>query len=400
MLQIANRPVEDVIRYLARWGLEAGYLVPTATGLAKSIMDAHGGLRDYLRASGIHDYHGQAQGQEGKVVLPAWLVDLDGRTPAQASLYRPHTKAGDPRIWVTGLTRYCAATDLLVVLAHESQLFVINASKSGLLESGEDPASPLGALLVALAARRQAPATELLEKLREIGARGFVPTLRGGATGVGMTLETMLGIKANSSRGPDYRGIELKASRSRKGARRQGTRVTLFSKVPDWTVSAVKTPVELLQRYGYDRSGRRQLYCSLNHQPNTLGLFLQAELDALHANHGSVAQPVRVVQWAMESLHASLAEKHQETFWVKAVSRIGPHGEEFHYQEVLHTRAPLVANFKPLLELGHIEVDFLLHLLPRAAGQKPRARDHGYLFKVSPGDMELLFPPSIRHSIA
>lgn len=399
MLEIANRPVAEVIRYLARWGLEAGYLVPTSTGLSKSIMDAHGGLREYLSAAGLHDYETQSQGPESKVVLAAWLVELDRRIPAQASLYRPQTKSGDPRIWVSGLKGYCAATDLLVLLAHERQLFVINASRPGLLASGDDPASPLGSLLVAMATQRATPAAELLCKLREIGSRGFVPSLRAGPTGVGMTLETMLGIKANSSRAPDYRGIELKASRSRKGSTARGTRITLFSKVPDWAASAVKTPVDLLHLYGYNRGGRRQLYCSLNHVPNTLGLFLEAEVDVLHASHGSVVQPVKVVQWNMSALRASLANKHQETFWVKAASRKGPHGEEFHYQEVLHTRAPLVANFKPLLELGHVEVDFVLHLMQRANGLKPRARNHGYLFKMSPGDMDLLFPPSTRYAL-
>jgi len=52
-----------------------------------------------------------------------------------------------------------------------------------------------------------------LSKLQIISAKGFVDSLRSGDTGVGMTLETLLGIEANSNRAPDYFGIEIKAKR-------------------------------------------------------------------------------------------------------------------------------------------------------------------------------------------
>lgn len=400
MLRISNRPVEDVIRFLSGFGLEAGYIVPTETGLGKSIMDAHGGLRDYLRATGLHDFGRQAQGRDDKAYVPGWIVSLDARIPTRVSLYRPPTKNGDPRIWISRLPNHAGHGDLLALLAHRGELFVVNASTPGLLESGADPASPFGSLLAEMGADRDEPAADLLDKLRGIGARGFVPSLRAGPTGVGMTLETLLGIDANSSRSPDYRGIELKASRVLRGGRRQNNRITLFSKVPAWASSTVKTPVELLQRYGYDRKGRRQLYCSLNNAPNSLGLFLRTETEVLHASHGTVSAPSNVVQWDLDDLHSSLSEKHRDTFWVKAASRQGANGEEFHYQHVLHTRAPLVSNLKPLLELGHVEVDFALHLLSREPGQKPRARDHGYLFKIAPADLDLLFPPSTHHALS
>lgn len=399
MLQLANRPVEDVIRFFAEWGVEAAYLVPTATGLEKSIMDAHSPLRDFLRKEGVHDFSVQAQGQAAKVVLPAHLLTGQGGLQEKASLYRPETKQGDPRIWISGLRGYAAPGDLLAILAHRGEIFVVNASTPGVLDSGRDPTSALGRVLQAIAAAKNEPVRELLEKLRAIAALGFVPSLRSGPTGVGMTLETMLGIQANSSKAPDYRGIELKASRASKGSSKQSNRITLFSKVPNWKASAIKTPVELLEKYGYDKGGRRQLYCSLNNIPNTLGLFLRTDGEVLHASHGTIERPNNLVQWEIDGLRASLTEKHQDTFWVKAVSRQGATGEEFHYREVLHTRAPLDANLKTLLELGHVELDFVLHLLNREPGQKPRARDHGYLFKIAPKNLDMLFPPSVRYSL-
>jgi hypothetical protein len=50
--------------YLSRAGIEFATLIPTETGLAKSIMDATGPFREFLHASGYHCYATQFQGQE------------------------------------------------------------------------------------------------------------------------------------------------------------------------------------------------------------------------------------------------------------------------------------------------------------------------------------------------
>jgi hypothetical protein len=63
------------------------------------------------------------------------------------------------------------------------------------------------------------------------------------------------------------------------------------------------------------------------------------------------------------------------------------------------TRAPFVSNLDALLECGYVELDFLLHLIERGEGKEPRARDHGYLFKMHPRNIGLLFPPSIGHQL-
>lgn len=51
-------------------------------------------------------------------------------------------------------------------------------------------------------------AEELLEKLKEIHKRGFIPSITPGDSGVGDTLENALGIHRNNSKNPDYKGIE------------------------------------------------------------------------------------------------------------------------------------------------------------------------------------------------
>lgn len=401
MLERADRPIEEVMRAFAAHGVEAGFLVPTETGLAKSIMDAHGELRDYLRRVRLHDYERQAKGPAAKVVVPAKHVGPDAMEDATASLYRPETKGGDPRIWVTALARRAKAGNLIALLVLDGTLYVVNTSAPGVLESLGTPSSPLGRIVAAIERAKGGPARELLGKLREVAERGYVKSLRPGPTGVGMTLETLLGIEANSSKSPDFKGIELKASRTTLGGRATTNRVTLFSKVPDWKSSPVKSAVALLQAHGYDRDGRRQLYCSLNHVPNSLGLLLAADADDLHVMSNCTEPHSKVLRWDMAGLRQAFSEKHRETFWVKAAVKKAADGvESFHYTRVVHTRAPIVSGLESLFDRGHVELDFLLHLMDRAPGLQPRARDHGYLFKMHPRDMDLVFPPSVTYELA
>ena len=55
---------------------------------------------------------------------------------------------------------------------------------------------------------------ETSQKLSEIKKRGYVKSLRRGPTGIGYTLETLLGIDENNVSTPDLGEIELKAQRS------------------------------------------------------------------------------------------------------------------------------------------------------------------------------------------
>jgi hypothetical protein len=55
MLGKADFPVATALQMLTRHGIEVALLVPTPTGLEKSIFDATDGLREYLAGRGYHD---------------------------------------------------------------------------------------------------------------------------------------------------------------------------------------------------------------------------------------------------------------------------------------------------------------------------------------------------------
>ncbi|MCI1130333.1 MvaI/BcnI family restriction endonuclease [Stenotrophomonas maltophilia] len=399
MLSLANRPIEDVIRFFAKYGVEAGYLVPTETGLAKSIMDAHGTLREYLLGVGYHDFNIQAQGPAAKVRRPIKVLTVGGWAEQYVSLYRPETKSGDPRIWITRLSDYAEAGDVVAILHDQGQLYVVNASRGGLLDTARDPSTPLGSLLASLAAPSDV-AEELLQRLREIHSEGPLLTVTSGPTGVGMTLERRLGIAPNSRKEPDFKGIELKASRSRKGGRKSVNRITLFSRVPLWRDSPVGTALALLEEHGYrDAFDRLQIYGTLSARPNAQGFYLELDGGSLYASRIVEGRSERLLCWKVEDLKHSLVEKHRETFWVKAVSNGVGANEEFHYVEVAHTTGPLEANVPELLAIGKIELDLVMHRIPAKRVGTFRVRDHGYLFKIRPQDLDMLFPPAKRYQL-
>ena len=66
--------------------------------------------------------------------------------------------------------------------------------------------------------------TTFSEKFKEIREMGYVSSQRKGPTGIGYTLETLLGINENNDAFPDIEGAELKAHRANSSSL-----ITLFT---------------------------------------------------------------------------------------------------------------------------------------------------------------------------
>jgi hypothetical protein len=397
MLERSDTSLSETLKTFNNFNLDVGLLVPTDTGMKKSIMDATATVREYFVDTGLHDYDVQAQGPDAKVVKKAFFVWADRLEETTASLYRPMTKNGDPRVWFGKLGRYADPFNLLALIVRDDCVYIINCSRADILASISRPETPLGALAAKARPSVDPVVTELLDMMRDVSAKGFIPTMRPGDTGIGMTLETLLGIAANTSKAPDYKGIEIKAKRLKKG---RANRITLFSQVPDWKLSPIGSAWNLLSTYGYFRDGKLRLNHEMNATaPNSIGFVLEVDAakDWLKQNHydAETASTKHVTTWAMDKLRSRLQEKHPQTFWVGAKVRGRGASEEFHYVQVEHTKQPKVRNFDALIEGGVISVDYLM-------SQKGpnRVRDHGYLFKMNPSDFNALFPPSDVHVLA
>jgi len=226
VIGLSNVDVIETARKFKAQGISPAFIVPTETGLEKAIMDATQLVRERLAEWGIHEFVSQLQGTAHKREVRSVLIGRSGvRNGVACSLYRPATKSGDPRIWFSKLKQDASSGDLLAICpSFDGTLVVINCSVidldkllgEGIVLIDGIPVGLYDQTSLLVSAVNQNPYLEVLtEKLRQICARSFIRTMRGNDTGVGYTLETLLGIAANSNRRPDFHGIEIKSARSR-----------------------------------------------------------------------------------------------------------------------------------------------------------------------------------------
>ena len=394
MLSKSDTPIDSILDIFSSRGLDVTFLVPTATGYEKSIMDAIVPLRNFLELKQIHNYSTQKQGPEYKILYPTTIICSDKTIESTSSLYRPKTKQGDPRIWINGIKNHCIAGNLLGIIADKHSLYVFNLSNQDVVNSMRNNGS-ISEFLDRLVNLEKSVATELLGKLNAIHSLGFVESVTAGDTGVGMTCESLLGIAPNTSKAPDYKGIEIKCSRKKIG---QPNRVNLYTQVPDWKNSAGMTASKLLQSYGYwskKEPPRFDLYCTVeaNH-PNPQGLYFKVDMDRdLLINYcRKDGKDEFVVQWDLQLLRERLLEKHRETFWIKATSKIENGLEYFKYDAVVHTKKPTVSLIGYLIDSGIITMDYTMHFKENGT-----VRDHGYIFKIKPKHISMLFPNPVDY---
>jgi hypothetical protein len=396
------RPLTEIerarIKRLTAESVDITLIQPTRTGLEKSILDATAPVRNFLKDRALHDYDFQGQGaSEHGIKIEAILMDERSATRSTASLYRPKTKTGDPRIWFTKLPAYADADDMMAITAYEGRLVIVNLTKVDIdyiLDVQRSGA--LWELLTEIDSEATEVADELLEKLRVIAGKGLVPSVMDARadTAIGRTLETALGIAINSAKEPDYKGIELKSYRSRRGSREN--RKTLFAQVPSWDISKLKSSREILDNFGYWREPDFKLYCTIStRKSNSQGLSFSIDDKAGILNEVSDQREIGAfASWYLKDLRESLAKKHNETFWVSAdVQDVGG-DDHFQFRDVIHTRRPIASQFDLLVEQGEITMD---HLIKRNA--KGRVSEKGPLFKINSPSLELLFPPSKKYAL-
>ena len=380
------------IKLLTENSVELTLIEQTETGLVKSIMDATGSVRSFLKSQNVHDFELQKQGQESKIQITSFLISPDSLVNSVASLYRPNTKKGDPRIWFKGLGAYSKANDILGIIAFESDLYVLNITQLDLHNLIESKISnPLQDLVNEINQISNEVAEELLILLNKIAAKGPVPAMLNADTAIGRTLETLLGIDINSSKKPDYKGIELKSYRDKRGNRKN-----LFAQVPDWNLSKFKSSAEILNNFGYNRGDDFKLYCTVSSLiRNSQGLMLKMDSKVNQLLENSDKTNVGdFIVWGLETLHKRLLEKHNETFWIAADSKTIDGKEYFQYKKVEHTKKPIVSQFDILLEQGIITLDHLIKRKPKGS-----VVEKGPIFKIKPNSLDLLFPPSKSYSL-
>lgn len=210
----------------------------TETMHNKSIIDANKSLRLFLEDAFNISYNDIEQGR--KVISDGFILTQNGIEEVKISHYRPITKKGDPRFWVYGIKKIVYPNDMFILTSLNNCPFIIPL-KWSFDEFNQLLLKELGSKGISLTENQK----ELIDKLKTVHKKGWIKTLRAGDTGVGFTFETLLGIEANSSKEPDFKGIEIKTSRKNGNNNLQ----TLFSKTPEW--GEYKNRGELVINRGY-----------------------------------------------------------------------------------------------------------------------------------------------------
>lgn len=221
----------------------------------------------------------------------------------------------------------------------------------------------------------------LLAKIKEVNKKGWIKTLRKGDTGVGYTLETELGIRANSNQKPDFHGIEIKAFRKRS----IGKLITLFSQVPNWKKSNTNRS-EVLSEYGYlDANERFNLYCSVfGNEKNTLNWKL--DVDRINKKINVLNNDKIIIFWDFEKIEERILKKHDQTFFIYSDTKLENGNEYFFYNKILITQKASLENFLKLIENGKVCMDFVMHRKKNGT-----TRDHGFLWRIRSNSIPDLF---------
>lgn len=158
-------------------------------------MDATGYVRSFLKDNNIHDYDSQSQGPDNKVLVDTKIYEDFRILNSTASLYRPQTKKGDPRIWFSGLTKITTPNDIIAIIFYSGSFHIFNLTKLNVEELLDSSlVNPLKELISDISGKANEVAFELLSMLRKVASSGPIPSMVAADTSVGRTLETALGI--------------------------------------------------------------------------------------------------------------------------------------------------------------------------------------------------------------
>lgn len=220
---------------------------------------------------------------------------------------------------------------------------------------------------------------------QEIVDMGWIQTHRANSTGVGKTLEDLLGIPENNRDEPDFADYELKATRINSSAM-----LTMFTK----TMQPSGANEALRVKYGYSSdaydNNRKVLHTTLT-ADRLVPIYNTGKSLTLHCTEDRIfvasKNEIENAYWDISTIERAFNKKYSNKFvYAKADSRGRGAAEEFRYLE-----AYVVSGFDfdaliELLRTGDLCVDIRI-------GQYPdgRTHDHGTAFRIKDSKQYLLF---------
>lgn len=231
---------------------------------------------------------------------------------------------------------------------------------------------------------------DFLKRIRQIKEVGFVQSHRVGDTGIGKTLEDLLGITENNIAGPDFEAYELKS-----GRKDSVSMLTLFTKAP----KPEGANRGLLEAFGYAQRkslkgykqvtfGRedsteyalpvneKELHVTVDAvKTNSVGLRLMIDSDRIHIwNEKSVE-----AYYDKQILKEAFEKKYHRLIYVLADNKKEKGSEFFWFNEAYLLEGFSFSRFSLLIDQGTLKVDIRLGHYPDG-----RPHDHGTGFRILP----------------
>ncbi len=227
---------------------------------------------------------------------------------------------------------------------------------------------------------------ELVDRLNQISHQ-WVQSNRSHDTGIGKTLEDLLGIKENNFPGPNGEKVELKSIR-----KNSSSMISLFTKTPSPS-SAIK---QLLEDYGYiskENASNKVLHVDLygNRITEIKGipsLKLSVTPDRIDIQN---VQGKLYGGWSYDDLKKSFEAKMYRVLLVKADSRGSRRNEKFNYNEAWVLMGFSFERFITLIEKGVVKVELRLGSYAEGHPQAGKLHDHGTGFRVLERNLEDCF---------
>lgn len=214
---------------------------------------------------------------------------------------------------------------------------------------------------------------EIIYRLENIKAKGFISTIRKGPTGIGHLIETELGLSETNIAIPDIGGrVEIKATR-----KNVNSLITLFTF--NRVVWKFKQK-EIIEKYGYeDENGRFALYNIVNTKaPNTQGFYLEIEptrnlVVLRHKNENE-----NIAEWSSYVIAGKFMTKLDRLLLIIADSKTENDIEYFHYNEAYLLENPTPEKFLKAFNKNELMIDIRMHLKINGG-----VRNHGTAFRMS-----------------
>ena len=222
---------------------------------------------------------------------------------------------------------------------------------------------------------------KITKDLKKISDKGWVKTKRAHDTGVGKTLEDLLGIKENNIQLPDLGKIELKAKRLDSGSM-----LTIATKSPlPKGINKI-----LFEKYKYsDKEGGYNLHSTVygsRNNPQSFRVLFETDRLLLKNKFGiKVYWPISIFEDVIKSKSNKIILVFAQTKGKRCTL-----SEHFHYIEAYILEGLDLKIFKMAVLNDRLKVDIRIGSY-RKGKNKGKYHDHGTAFRIGKKDFLELF---------